>query len=299
MVEERPLISIGMASHNGEKTLSSAISSLLTQSYENWELVMIDDGSSDRTLEIVLGFKDARIQVHTDGERSGLPARLNQAVSLSRGEFFARMDADDIAYPQRLELQLDYLLAHPEVDLVGAQVLIFDDQGHASGKREFPEHHEAVAAKPWSGFRIAHPAFMGRLQWFRRFPYDEGLLKAQDQDLLLRACPTSRFANVPTILLGYRQDRITLKKLWVSRAYHTRALYRAFSEQAWKLVKALSLQAFKISIDTLAFALGLKQGLLRRRSTSVSELERLEWEGIWRHVHQESQVQPVQRDGQA
>src|SRR4051794_36827493 len=115
-----PLVSIGMPVRNNEKTLGVAVRSIVRQTYPQWELLLINDGSTDGTLEVARGFCDERIRVIDEPESRGLPARLNQAVAAARGEYFARMDGDDLSYPERLERQVAYLQAHPEVDLVGA-----------------------------------------------------------------------------------------------------------------------------------------------------------------------------------
>jgi glycosyltransferase involved in cell wall biosynthesis len=92
----QPLVSIGMPVFNCERTLSTAIQSILNQTYANWELIIIDDGSKDKTLEIAKSFRDPRIEVINDGQNQRLPIRLNQAIALSRGKYFARMDGDDV-----------------------------------------------------------------------------------------------------------------------------------------------------------------------------------------------------------
>ena len=111
MFNEYPLISIGIPFYNAEKYLKFAIQSVIAQSYQNWELILVDDGSSDNSLEIAQDFalKDARIRVICDGKNRKLPYRLNQLILESKGDFIARMDADDIMHPDRLLIQLTYL----------------------------------------------------------------------------------------------------------------------------------------------------------------------------------------------
>ncbi|PSB51390.1 glycosyltransferase family 2 protein, partial [Chroococcidiopsis cubana CCALA 043] len=92
----KPLVSIGMPVFNCEQVLTSAVNSIVNQTYQNWELILIDDGSKDKTLEVANSFSDPRIKVISDGLNLKLPRRLNQAISLSKGKYFARMDGDDI-----------------------------------------------------------------------------------------------------------------------------------------------------------------------------------------------------------
>src|ERR1700747_664207 len=120
----KPLVSVGMPVLNCERTLEVAIRSILQQTYENWQMVLVDDGSKDRTVEIARSFTDERSRVIADGFHRGLSARLNQAIILSMGEYFARMDGDDVSYPQRFDAQVRYLEEHPRVDLLGAGILV-------------------------------------------------------------------------------------------------------------------------------------------------------------------------------
>ncbi len=131
-----PLVSIGMPILNCEKTLKVAVRSVLNQTYSHWELLLIDDGSEDQTLNIALSFKDPRIRVIADGLNQKLQRRLNQAISLSEGKYFARMDGDDIAYPERLKYQVEYLEEHPEIDLLGTKYLVFDGEGKFLKKKD-------------------------------------------------------------------------------------------------------------------------------------------------------------------
>src|SRR5690349_16140442 len=116
-----PLLSVGLPVFNAASTLPLAISSIVAQTFRDWELLILDDGSSDSSVAVANGFRDSRIRVISDGRHAGLSERLNQAVALSRGRYFARMDADDCSYPERFERQLGFLQHNREVDLVGCQ----------------------------------------------------------------------------------------------------------------------------------------------------------------------------------
>ena len=113
-----PLVSIGISVYNCQATIGSAFRSILNQTYENWELILIDDGSQDDTLTIIKQFNDDRIRIYSDGRNRGLPGRLNEAVALSQGKYFARMDGDDICYPTRLASQVDFLEKNPGATVV-------------------------------------------------------------------------------------------------------------------------------------------------------------------------------------
>src|SRR4051812_22555449 len=110
-----PLVSVVLPVRDGASTIAYAIESILRQTLAEWELLLIDDGSQDATFAIAESYKDARIRLLKDGQRLGIATRLNQGIDLARGRYLARMDADDIAYPERLAIQVAYLDSNPRV----------------------------------------------------------------------------------------------------------------------------------------------------------------------------------------
>jgi glycosyltransferase involved in cell wall biosynthesis len=270
---------------NCQNTLAITVRSILWQTHSDWELLLIDDGSTDGTPRIAKQFEDSRIHVHSDGTSQGLPARLNQAISLSKGPYFARMDGDDVAYPKRLENQLSFLRDHPAVDLVGTSVLVFGRNGKMIGKRAGPAAHEAICANPRAGFPLVHPTFMGRLDWFKKWRYDIRTAGACDQDLLLRSFSRSRFANLPDILQGYREESIHLGKIIGYRKLFAASLYRYFARKRPVLAaRAVLEQVFKGVIDCSAVHSGLNHRLLRHRAKTISQTEQEQWEAVWRRI---------------
>lgn len=286
---EQPLVSIALAARNAEHTLGRALCSLLAQSYPNWELLLYDDGSSDGTTRLAQGFSDPRIQLHADGRSLGLATRLNQALDRARGGLFARMDADDIACPERLEKQVAYLSAHRDVDLLASGALVIDDADRPLGL--FPRSgndHAGICARPRSGFYFPHPTWMGRTAWFRRYRYRESLPKSQDQDLLLRSYRESRFALLPEVLLGYRQERLALKKVLQSRRVFARVLWCTFTGYGEPLnaVRAVIAQAAKAAVDTFAIASGLQRLILGHRTTPLPAAEAEHWSVCLRAIRE-------------
>ena len=276
-----------MPVRNCQETIVAAVRSIISQTYQNWELLLIDDGSMDLTLEAASDFHDKRIKMISDGIHGGLISRLNQALQLSGGKYFARMDGDDIAYPRRIEQQVNYLQQHSNIDLVGTWMIVFGKDGNPIGKRAAPERHAMICARPYSGFPIAHPTYMGRLKWFRQYHYRRSAIRCEDQDLLFRSYRSSRFANVPEILLGYREERIDLKKILRGRFSFARILAAEFLKQKQPIhaLRALMDQTSKGILDCIAVNLGLNYRLLRHRAQPITESERSEWEGVWRLVN--------------
>ena len=281
-----PLISIAMPVWNCEKTVAVAVRSILNQTFQDWELLVFDDGSTDGTLAELNQFQDNRIKVLADTHNKGLASRLNEAIKMTKGEFFGRMDGDDVSYPKRLELQLDYLRSHPGVDLIGGGVLVFDGDGRFLGKRIPPESHAAICRRPSSGFPMAHPTFCGKTAWFRLHKYSASFPLAQDQDLLLRSYRSSRFANLPEIVMGYRENRLSWMKLAKGRNCLTRAVCRQLKvEGRGRLIPAAILQqALKSAADWISIVTGLKYKLLRHRATSITGEERQEWRQVYQSV---------------
>jgi glycosyltransferase involved in cell wall biosynthesis len=276
------LVSIAMSVFNCGETLAPSIRSLLHQTYENWELILLDDGSTDQTPELVRSFRDERIHFMADGLNKGIAFRLNQAIHLSRGKYVARMDGGDVAYPERLAVQLGFMETHPDVDLTASRIIIFSGKGHPVGTYPFFQTHAAICQRPWSGFQFPHPTWMGRRDWFQKNPYSPGMRKSQDQELLLRVYRRSRFESLNQILLGYRKDRLSLKDILKSRLYFLRALLmRALRDHNAVLALGVPENVMKAPVEILAISTGLNYNILRRRALPVALGEIQRWKGVW------------------
>lgn len=283
-LEAAPLVSIGMPVRNCAGTLEYSIRSILAQSYRNWELLLINDGSSDDTLEVISQFPDPRIRVFSHNESRGLAVRLNQALDQAHGKYFARMDGDDICFPDRLAKQVAFLEANPVIDLLGSGAVIFDPAGGVHGCLPLRPSHAEICAEPWAGFYLAHPSWMGHLTWFLQYRYDECSLRAQDQELLLRSYRDSQFAALPDVLLGYRQDRRSLWSIWRSRWYFGRALFRQALHGDRQLFKGGALLAVKFLAD-LAVLLPGRQGGSMRCMRSIEPALSSDWQNLWTSVN--------------
>lgn len=284
------LVSIGMPIYNCEKTIATAIQSILNQTFSNWELLLLDDGSTDRTVDVARSFADPRIRIVVDGSHRGLVARLNQSIDLSRGSYFARMDGDDISYPERLRLQVEYLEQHLEIHLLAGGVLIFGCSGEILGTRETPTTHSDICRRPFSGFYFAHPTWMGRTAWFRKYRYHGDAVRCEDQDLLLRAYESSRFAALPDIVLGYREEELSLKKLLMGRRSFAQSVTRKAALEKRYAVATVAIveQILKGIVDFVAISTGLKYRILRHRAMNVGTSETQRWHNVWTSVHNES-----------
>ena len=248
----------------------------------------MDDGSEDDTVKVAQKYGDHRIKIYWDGKKRGIEYRLNQALSLSRGKYFARMDGDDVAYPKRLERQIRHLEKHPDIDLIGTWVLVFGENGRALGKRTCPENHRAIVSKSIAGFPIAHPTYMGRLTWFQRYKYRNKAFLCEDQDLLLRSHHYSRFANLPEILLGYREQQINFKKIILGRKSWVQCLSHELKQKGeyGLLLRGALEQVLKGVVDCFSVFTALNYRILRHRARSITIEEKKGWEVVWKLMEQ-------------
>ena len=172
---------------------------------------------------------------------------------------------------------------NPDCDLTGSAALIFDDAGQAQGKLALCLTHAEICASPWAGFPLPHPTWLGKREWFARFGYAPDYRKTQDQDLLLRSYTRSRFACVPEILLGYRQERRTLKKLLTGRKNFARSILREALLQGAVAtgLAGLAGQGAKAMVDLLTVPTGWDRYLRGESAGGLSAAEKAEWHALW------------------
>jgi glycosyltransferase involved in cell wall biosynthesis len=281
-----PLVSVLMPFRNAAPTLASAIVSVLSQSLPDFELLVLDDGSTDRGYDMAASFEDPRIRLLRRDRSRGLPACLNELLACARGRFIARMDADDIAFPRRFEKQIARLLNCPEVDMIGTSILMFRDDGSTLGSIPMPTAHEQICHRAWIGFPMAHPTWMGKSEWFRRYGYREQAVRCEDQDLLLRAYRDSRYGNIPEVLLGFRENQINLRKALDSKWNHGRifaaALYR--ERQYGRACASAAVHTARAVLDFAGVASTLEYRLLRHRLKPVAADVVSEWRELWHRI---------------
>lgn len=283
MDDRLPAVSIALAMRNNAATIDAALRSVVMQSFQDWELLIFDDGSTDGSVECVRRSPDARIRLFSDNAHRGLAARLNQAIDAARGRYYARMDADDIAYPERIERQFAYLESHAEVDLLGANMMVFAGDGEPVGIQPACETHEQICARPYSRFFLPHPTWMGRIEWFRKWRYDESYRRAQDQNLLQRAYSSSRFAGLPEALVGYREELRSVGKGWQGRWHSSRSIL-ALARREIRPVRGVyetGMQAARAVVDTLAISTGTARTILRHRALPFAPRDAARWAEVW------------------
>jgi glycosyltransferase involved in cell wall biosynthesis len=234
-----PAISVVMPVFNTEKYVALSIDSVLNQSFTDFELIILDDGSSDASVHIVQEFaeNDDRIRFFPL-EHRGYVSLLRRGLNHCRGEFVARMDSDDISEPQRFEKQIGYLREHPDVVALGTRVVLIDPYGSRVEKPTHKIGHEEIEAELLNGvgWALVHPTVMMRRDAMIKVGgYREDLMVSEDLDLFLRLAEVGKLANMEDVLLQYRQhlgsvnytkyeQQKAVKKMIVQEAYKRRGL---------------------------------------------------------------------------
>ena len=217
--ENQQPISIGISFYNAESYLEEAICSVLAQTHTQWELILVDDGSSDQSLDIAISYaeKDSRIRVLSDGSNKKLAYRLNQIIAESKYDYIARMDADDLINSTRIEKQVNYLLNRPNIDLVSTGILSLKNDltvvGHRiTSAKKIIKKSDAILGTTG----IVHASIMAKKSWYERNYYNESSVLAQDYELWLNAFLNNdlKAGFIEEQLYYYREEQnITLEKL--------------------------------------------------------------------------------------
>ncbi|RYY67587.1 MAG: glycosyltransferase [Chitinophagaceae bacterium] len=203
-----PKISVLLPVYNAGPFLAEALESVLQQSFGDFELLVLDDGSTDASAEIIASFTDPRIRYLPNDRNRGLVYTLNRGLELAQGTYIARMDADDVCHPERFAAQASFLDQHPEVAVVATFLDMMDEAG-----APLPPWNDDRANSTPAEIRecllrtncLAHPSVMGRAELLRTYRYRPEQKEAEDYDLWLRLVADGyQLAKVPQPLLRYR-----------------------------------------------------------------------------------------------
>lgn len=209
----KPLISVIMSIYNDGEYVSESIKSILSQSHQDFEFIIVNDGSTDNSEDIINSFRDKRIRYLKNPENIGLARSLNLALANSEGKYVARMDADDISVPERLANQLDFMEQYPEVGIVGSWVQQF---GQAENTVRYSTSDFDIRIRMLSDSPFAHPSVMIRREVLgkHQLQYDPNFRTAQDYDLWSRMARYTNMAILPKVLLHSRvhENQVTSRK---------------------------------------------------------------------------------------
>ena len=278
-MNENSLITIGIPIYNAEPYLEAAIKSVLVQSYRNWELILVDDGSKDNSFKIAKQYEqqDKRIRVISDGLNRKLPARLNQIIREAKGKYIARMDADDIMHPQRLQRQFEILENHPNIDVLGTNAYVIDENNLVFGIRY--KNHVGLSKVE----HFIHPTIMGKKQWFLDNPYDEKAIRIEDAELWYRTKSFSNFMITNEPLLFYREfGNNYYKKYFQANGSAMHILNKYPEDKFWK--NFFLSNKVKGSMYKILNVIGKEQVLIDRRNEKIFE-KKINFEK-WLEIHE-------------
>lgn len=211
---KKNLISIILPVYNASPFLNDCLNSIKNQSYTNWEVIAVDDGSTDNSLQILDSYakQDPRIKIIRQKKHKGIAHALNLGIQKSKGQFLARMDADDLMHKNRLKLQIAHLLDNKDVIVVGGQCDLIDQQNKSIGEKNFPLTHKEIVKLMFLRAPLQHPAIMinkeklpANFVW-----YFTNKIPAEDLDLYFRLLPYGKLANLPQTVIRYRQHSNSL-----------------------------------------------------------------------------------------
>ena len=281
MTTPLPPVSIGISFFNAEDSLLDAVRSVFAQTHQDWELILIDDGSTDRSLELAKSIIDPRVKVYSDGHNKKLAARLNEIIDLASFDFIARMDADDLMARDRIEKELRVIVSDPSCDLVSTGVVSLTDDNQPVGVRYVHSSHVVTPRSLLSSHHgIVHASIVARKEWYQRNRYREDLPCAQDYSLWISAYSRSdlNVKFLPEPLYYYREDS---------------------SATPFKLMRAYRVGRGIIARDaTNGFSLPVKASFYIRsalKSLVVSVLDRLNKTDVIRARRSVAQISEVDR----
>ncbi|MEA5566418.1 glycosyltransferase family 2 protein [Anabaena sp. UHCC 0399] len=200
-------LTIAISFKNPGEYFRLALQSIFAQTFTNWELILLDDGSNDESLKLAKSIKDKRVRIYSDNKSKGLNVRLNEMVQLASTPYFFRMDADDIMHPQRLEKQYQVLLQHDNNTVIGTAAYSIDAHSHVVGLRVSRQLQKTGFEARHSFF---HPTVAASTEWFRKNPYNESSIyhRSQDAEIWCRTTNRTKFINLAEPLLYYRETGI-------------------------------------------------------------------------------------------
>lgn len=275
---ENPLVTVLLPVYNCEKYIAAAVQSILEQTYTHFELLIIDDCSTDTTLQICKSFDDERIQIIEKEKNTGYVNSLNQGLKIAKGDYIARMDADDISLPTRFEKQVAFLEKNKEIVLCGTAFKIIDTNTIIS----VPEFNEDIVIGMLQECKIAHPTVMLRFSFIKKhqLSYNTEMMPAEDYDLWVSMLQNGKFHNLQECLLEYRiheaqisqvKNQIQKERALEIKVKHLQNNYLPLTlqeKEAYKKIITNSVVDFK----SIYSFLKLKKGILNHKSNLNKKL---------------------------
>jgi len=276
-----PLVSITSAIYNTGPRLLDMVKSIFAQTFTDWELILLDDGSTDDSHEIIQSISSPRVRAFTNGQNLGRSVSLNRITTLARGKYIARMDSDDMSGANRLRKQIELMELNPDIDVVGTGVCYLDKFDKPMGHQYALPLHSEICRNPSRTIGLCHGSILGKKTWFEEHRYDESIPFAIDFNLFLHSFDRSKFANVPEPLYYYRLDQsFNLRKQFIDRYISARFLFR-YHKNAGRTGQAFlhwCIQYVKFAVTALMFSAGFRRKLIAKRFEKISEADMMFYE---------------------
>lgn len=280
-----PLVSVMMPCYNSASTLPWALGSLLAQTYENWECVLVDDGSTDRPCEVVQQADDPRIRYIRLEENRGRAITRQVALDHAAGELLCMLDADDWLYPDRIAWQVEVMSCEPRLAVVSTGMAIVDPDNDIIGVRASGKRSSSESATIMGPFEIltqppvAHAPSMIRMKIAKQTPYDPRFLLSEDADFLIRALMDHYYAILPVVAYVYTEHAsVTKDKVLQSHRYSRQIYWKHRHRFPVTSRVNMGKAVVKGAIYRAGFALGQGDRLIRRRSQAPSAQDIREFE---------------------
>ncbi len=248
-----------------------SVRSVYAQTYPNWELILIDDGSSDNSLKIAQSIEDERVRVMSDGKNKKLATRLNEVTQLAKYDYLVRMDADDLIAPDRIETQMNILLENPDLDLVSTGVISITDGLDYVGHRGMSYNAISLSELLHKTKGITHAALVAKKSWHLRNPYNPNLKVAQDYSLWVTAAAKGdlKINSIADPLYYYREEgNVKAKKMLLAYRYERRLFLKYGGKK--KLILWLKSLAKSTTVRILTL-FGRMDILLKKRGVGAQK----------------------------
>lgn len=264
-----PRVSVIMPTHNGEPFLASAIESVLTQDYSDFEFIVVDDASTDATPMILQHYanQDSRVRVLRNEGNRGTPYSRNRGILASSGEYIATFDSDDLCMSDRLSTQVRRMQEHDELGVIGSSIFLIDERNREIGFRRYPTDDRQLRRNMFKFSPFAAPSTMIRKTTIvNAGPYDEKLSPCEDIDLWFRIGRIAKFANCPETLLKYRLHRSssTFRRIRRMNANTFKIRMRAIREFGYPTTTSTITQLLGIRLLTFFLPAGIQVYLFEK-----------------------------------
>jgi glycosyltransferase involved in cell wall biosynthesis len=295
MNTHKPKVSVIMPVYNGENYLHEAITSILSQSFTDFEFVIIDDGSDDRSWEIMQSIHDSRIRLERNEINMGLIATLNRGIKLAKGEYIARMDCDDVSLPTRLKMQAMFLDTNQDIGMVGTDFEMIASDGTPWNPPKFfdvPTEPNFVEWNLYFSCCVCHASIMVRKTVYSGLGgYKDDFIHAEDYDLFLRAVSCTKIANLPDVMYKVRKHRGNVSEMYKKKQKDNadiavqQALYRTIGKNiSIDIVRVFRNSSIILdlehAINVANLISDLCNSLIKNKNTSFSDRIRIRNDAI-------------------